>query len=200
MLGELALAPVLSTLPDGLVITRGLGSLVILAALLVSGFGPLAVALFLATIAADVAGLLAGQDGFHALAAAIRALFLARVVFLVARHVLAERAVTLDTLAGAACVYLLLGVLWADLYYLLELRQPGSFAVADSWQTGSRHDLRPAFNVFSMLTLSTVGSAAITPATPASGALCAAESLFGQLYLAVMIARLVGLHIAHDRA
>jgi len=49
---------------------------------------------------------------------------------------------------------------------------------------------------FSFATLTTVGYGDIHPNNPATGSLCAAEALIGQLYLAIMIARLVGLYAA----
>ena len=198
MLGELILAPVFGALPGGLPIGRGFSVLVVLAALLVTGFGPIAIALLAATFLAQAMEVLVGGAAFGMLAALFRLLFLARVILLVVRHVLTQRDVTSDTVAGAACAYLLIGVLWGDLYFLIELLGPGSFAVQESWRIGPARDLRAALTVFSMLNLATLGTDAIEPTTPAMGALCAAEALMGQLFMAVLIGRLVGLHASRQ--
>jgi len=47
------------------------------------------------------------------------------------------------------------------------------------------------------VTLTTLGYGDITPVSSAARALTSFEAVIGQLYLAVMIARLVGLHIVH---
>lgn len=196
MLAELALAPVLGMLPDGLPVARALTVLVLVAALLVAGLARLDVALFLATVAAELLALLSGAAPLHVLAATLRLAFLCRVLALLIQGVLTQRSVTFDTVAGAACAYVMLGVVWGALYLIVELLQPGAFQVAEAWKVGPARDLRAALNVFSMLNLATLGSDAVRPATPAMGALCAAEAIVGQLYLAVMIARMVGLHTA----
>ena len=59
---------------------------------------------------------------------------------------------------------------------------------------GPGRDLRAALMYFSFSTLTTLGYGDIHPTDPAAGGLCAAEALIGQLYVAIMIARMVGLH------
>jgi len=53
---------------------------------------------------------------------------------------------------------------------------------------------RSGCKYFSFITLTTVGYGDITPVWPGAGGLAAAEVVVGQLYLAITIARLVGLH------
>jgi hypothetical protein len=113
----------------------------------------------------------------------------------------AER-VTLDTILGGICVYLLLGVAWTFAYSILEHLAPGSFQVdgqplpalarADEF----RHE---ELIYFSFVTLTTVGYGDVLAKTHPARALAAAESVTGALYIAVFIARLVGLHMVHQR-
>ena len=49
------------------------------------------------------------------------------------------------------------------------------------------------FVYFSLATLTTVGYGDITPQTALAGILASLEAVIGQLYLAVLVARLVGL-------
>jgi hypothetical protein len=51
---------------------------------------------------------------------------------------------------------------------------------------------------FSFITLTTIGFGDITPKSPPAAYLAALEGLLGQLYLAITIARMVGLHITHS--
>jgi hypothetical protein len=61
---------------------------------------------------------------------------------------------------------------------------------------GTSGDPAAALIYFSFITLTTVGYGYITPLWPGAGGLAAAEAIVGQLYLAITIARLVGLHAA----
>ncbi|MBZ5688547.1 MAG: potassium channel family protein, partial [Acidobacteriia bacterium] len=108
--------------------------------------------------------------------------------------------VTTDTIAGAACAYTLLAMLWGNLYVLLEIVHPGSFAIPAPWRMELSGDLAPALLYFSFMTLTTVGYGDITPQWAGAGGLAAAEAVVGQLYLAITIARLVGLHISQRNA
>jgi voltage-gated potassium channel len=194
MLAELTLAPFINMLPGGLVLVQMITATVLAAALAVAGSHRLAVVLFTGAL---LVHLVAGGTPGPLLSAAhaLRLVFLCYVVGLVFRRVLADRAITLDTVAGAACAYMLLGLAWGDLFLVLESWRPGSFHVPATWTLGSpAQTLRSSLMYFSFATLTTVGYGEIHPNDPAAGSLCAAEAVIGQLYLAIMIARLVGLH------
>jgi multisubunit Na+/H+ antiporter MnhF subunit len=194
MLAELTLAPFIDMLPRGLALVQALTTMVLLAALAVAGSRRLAVLLFAGALLVHLAASLFTGSVLTAAAHALRLVFLCYVVGLVFRRVLADRAVTLDTVAGAACAYMLLGLVWGDLFMLLESWRPGSFHMPATWTQGSDRTLRSSLVYFSFATLTTVGYGEIHPNDPAAGSLCAAEALVGQLYLTIMIARLVGLH------
>ena len=53
----------------------------------------------------------------------------------------------------------------------------------------------PALTYFSFVTLTSVGYGDIHPNDAGAGGVCAAEAIVGQLYLAIMIARLVGIWV-----
>src|SRR5262249_59244406 len=55
------------------------------------------------------------------------ALFLGFTAVVVLRQTLGGAAVTTDTIAGAICFYLFLGVIWALIYAMIELGHPGPF-------------------------------------------------------------------------
>jgi voltage-gated potassium channel Kch len=97
--------------------------------------------------------------------------------------------VTPQRIMGAVAVYLLLGLSWAQAYELLYLLDPAAFTTSAITGPGS-------WTYFSFVTMTTVGYGDISPASPLARSLAISESLTGQLYLAVMLARLVALQIA----
>jgi hypothetical protein len=194
MLAELTLAPFIVMATGGLMIARVLGAIVLLAALSTTGYHRTPIVLFVAALICHVAAMVAPGSLLAAGTEATRFVFLAYVLVLVVWRVLRDRTVTFDTVAGAACAYFLLGVMWGELFMLVERWRPGSFAVPATWMVGPTGDLRSALMYFSFATLTTVGYGDIHPNDPAAGTLCASEALMGQLYLAIMIARMVGLH------
>jgi len=196
MLAELTLAPFIELLPRGLVLVELVTTSVLLAALAIAGSHPIAVLLFSGALIVDLAASVSADTFTAAAAHALRLVFLCYVVALVIRRVLADRAVSLDTVAGAACAYMLLGIVWGEFFMLLEICRPGSFHVPSAWTQGAGRSLRSSLMYFSFATLTTVGYGAIHPNDPAAGSICTSEALIGQLYLAIMIARLVGLHIS----
>jgi hypothetical protein len=113
--------------------------------------------------------------------------------------VLSSTTVTHDTLAGAMCVYLLLGVIWAMMFALIESVQPGSFlvggeSVADAH--GGQEGEMAQFLYLSFVTLTTVGYGDILPTTPVARRVAVLEAVVGQLYVAVLIARLVSQRVS----
>jgi voltage-gated potassium channel len=101
----------------------------------------------------------------------------------------------LDTnrLVGAICVFLLLGMIWAFAYSLLELAVPGSFGSSDAGH-GSGFDSRWLY--FSFVTLTTLGYGDITPATSIARTLSYMQAVAGQFYVAVLVAGLVSAYIS----
>ena len=122
------------------------------------------------------------------------AMFLAFVLVIILAHIFRERKVTEDLITGAVCAYLLIGMLWTFVFYFLALAKEGSFALAGT----SRHDVGP-FLYYSFVTLTTVGYGDIVPLTAPARSLAVLEAVTGQLYLAVTIARLVGVHASQSR-
>ena len=91
-----------------------------------------------------------------------------------------------ERISAALCVYLLAGIAFGGLFAALEAVAPGSLG-------GASDDIGTAV-YFSFITLTSVGYGDIAPAAPATRALAMLEAVFGQLYLAVLIARLVSLY------
>lgn len=102
-----------------------------------------------------------------------------------------------NRIIGAVCVYLMLGVIWALCYALLETIVPGSFegiaehAASASWN--------PDWVYFSFVTLTTLGYGDILPQTFSARTLSYFEAIVGQFYLAVLVAGLVGAYLSEKQ-
>ncbi|PIR26530.1 MAG: hypothetical protein COX62_08580 [Deltaproteobacteria bacterium CG_4_10_14_0_2_um_filter_43_8] len=110
--------------------------------------------------------------------------------------------VTLNTIYGSMCVYIMLGIFWGMLFVGVEHLYPGSFYVQSSNLPFYIHPNNPfpyPFDLFyfSFVTITTVGYGDIVPATPLTQSLSALEALLGQFYMVILVARFVGLHIHH---
>ncbi len=130
-------------------------------------------------------------------------LFLAFTAGAILLNVLRPTRVTGDIVNGAVCVYMLIGLAWAFLFSLLEVLQPGSFNLpelsVDPIDLAAMEVRRlSVFMYYSLVTLTTLGYGDITPVTPLARNLAAFEAVMGQLYIAILVARLVGLHIVYS--
>ncbi len=124
-------------------------------------------------------------------------LFLAFTAVLIVSYVVRDEEVTADKIYGALSVYLLIGLTWALLFVIIEEMWPGSFLMGQAPGTPRFEQLRQ-LTYYSFVTLTTLGYGDVTPLTPPVRTLAYLEAVIGQIYLAVLIARLVGLHIAYS--
>jgi len=134
----------------------------------------------------------------------IDAIFLSFVIVLVLKSIFLAKRVTFDTICASVCIYLLFGVLWAVAYSLIEVLIPGSFALSVDETVGPeimRMTAQYSFNAlhYSFVTLTTLGYGDITPVSPLACMFSDIEAVVGQIYLAVLIARLIGIHVSHYR-
>jgi hypothetical protein len=117
-------------------------------------------------------------------------------------YIIREKRVTSDTIYGSICGYLLLGIVWTMLFSIVEVIEPGSFLsggkpLIDYQGDTVNRQIFSSFIYYSFVTLTTLGYGDITPVSPPARALSSLEAVTGQLYIAVLIARLVGMHIVH---
>lgn len=119
-------------------------------------------------------------------------------VAVILRRVVQQRSVTFDTVAGALCAYLLVGAVFGHLYWFAEVALPGSFKGDGDFSAELADIDRSAFslNYYSFMTLASVGTNDVVPARAAARGLTLLEAIFGQFYIAVLIADLVGKRLA----
>ena len=146
------------------------------------------------TILARWAALLYGDVRLELVSSVVTVVWILSAITVVGKELFRQREVTTNMIFGAVVAYLLAAVGFAYLYEVLELLQPGAFSgIPDG---ASPQALGDALLYFSLVTLTTVGYGDILPASSLARPLAVLEGVFGTLYLAVMIARLVGLNIA----
>ena len=114
-------------------------------------------------------------------------------------HLFKRRDVTVDTILGAMVAYLLVAVAFTFVFEIIEIQNPGSFSGLADGAALDRSELTNSMMYLSLVCITTMGFGDIVPVSDIARPLAVLEGVFGQLYLAVMIARLVGLHIAGTR-
>lgn len=120
-------------------------------------------------------------------------LFLAFTVIVIISFVFRENKVTLNVISAAIVVYMLSAIMWAYIFTVLESINSGSFDIPQELLIKNP---RQIFIYYSFVTITTLGYGDITPLSSKACSLSFLEAVFGQLYLTVLVARLVGIHIA----
>lgn len=115
------------------------------------------------------------------------------------RFVVVTRRVSGDLIFASLCAYLIIGVIWAYIYLMMALVTPEAFSIDTGLEQGYSALLRELL-YYSYVTLTTLGYGDITPVTPIARSWSAMEAIVGQLYLTVIVARLMGLYIATELA
>ena len=104
-------------------------------------------------------------------------------------RILRHETIGTETILGAVCVYVLLGIAFSGIYAAVDDVEPGRFFA----QTHA-----PATNVeflyFSFITMTTVGFGDLSPATDIGRVLVTFEALLGQVFLVTLVARLVSMY------
>ena len=144
----------------------------------------------LLTVAVRFAEVRVGLTTITILDSLLSGVVIAVFVALILAQVFREGPVTVHRIEGAVAVYLLIGLLWGCAYRAVWLLVPDAFNIT----TGHLNDPMTLY-YFSFVTLTTTGSGDILPIAPAARGLAAMEALIGQLYPAILIARLVSLQL-----
>ncbi|MDH4281180.1 MAG: ion channel [Myxococcales bacterium] len=150
------------------------------------------------TLAARWVQLLAEPRALRIAALVLTVVWIGYAISITVSHLFQRRDVTLNTIFGAIVAYLLIAVAFAILFEIILLGDPGAFSGIPEGVLGQRSKLGDAMIYFSLVCLTTMGFGDIVPVSSIARPLAVLEGVFGQLYLAVMIARLVGLHIVSE--
>jgi len=129
--------------------------------------------------------------------AAIFGFLLIAIVFAL-KQVVFGTEISFNRLVGAVCVYLLLGTIWALAYTLVDALSPGSFTGLSLQQEGRVWDSDWLY--FSFVTMTTLGYGDISPVSATARALAYMQAVFGQFYVAILVAGLVSAYISRRQS
>jgi Ion channel len=114
------------------------------------------------------------------------------------RYVYREGTVTWHRIRAAVAAYLLIALAFAAGYHLISFLIPGAINFPSRTPNVDDPRFSHIFNYYSITTLTTLGYGDIVPVHPFARTLAMMESLVGQLYPTVLLARLVSLYIIHS--
>jgi hypothetical protein len=141
--------------------------------------------------AARVAQALLGGKALMTLSQSLWVLAALVVIAVAVRHAFQAGAIDSERIFAALDAYLLAGFGFAICYWLLQHHAPGSLGGAlGGFELGGAV-------YFSFVTLATLGYGDVVPVSAPARGLAIVEAVGGQLYVAVLVARLVSLHVQH---
>ena len=130
---------------------------------------------------------------------AVLGLFIGYSAILILFEVTQTQEFNYHLIVSALSAYMLLALLWAIIYTIIEIAKPGSFLVNNDLAMAMPDDPSSIFELslyFSMITITTVGYGDITPVSPAARSIATLEPIVGQLLMTVLVAWLVGMFIS----
>ncbi len=113
------------------------------------------------------------------------------------RAVLKQKEVTREVISMSISTYLLFGLTFGLFYIVLHDLQPNAFSFGAGGPASEQQTI-PVLIYFSLTTLSTIGFGDITPLTLQARYAAVAEGITGQFYLAILVARLVGMQMSQS--
>jgi hypothetical protein len=122
------------------------------------------------------------------------AAFVVIAILAISRNVFITDKITADRIVGSICIYLLIGMFFAFVYTALIIIWPDAYSL-DVGRLSEIQEFRELL-YFSYITLTTVGYGDIIPTMPFTRILSCMEAVIGPVYLVIMVARLVGMHIS----
>jgi voltage-gated potassium channel Kch len=150
-------------------------------------------------ITGTVANVLAAandQSVFFYLSMVTLSAFLVLSIWSALRQVVLGIEINANRLFGAVCVYLMIGVLWALMYGVLQTLDGNAFTGELRGESG---DWGRTWTYYSFVTLTTLGYGDILPVSTTARALAYTEAVIGIFYMAMLVAALVGSYAAANK-
>ena len=154
--------------------------------------------LAVAMIGAGYLNSLKPMSNLGLIASLIAAAFFLHLIYLISKALLKEQTrVTGETLWAAINVYVLFGLMFAFLYTAVIAVEPAAFSggILDN----DSNPIPQSMTYYSFVTMTTLGYGDITPKIQVAATLAYMQALVGQLYVAILIARLVSMYNLSDK-
>ena len=145
-------------------------------------------------VAVSLLGIWLDESGLYNLHLVILIVFYIWVTWLAIGQVLFSGPVDSNRIVGAICVYLLLGLIWALCYLLIAQLVPGAY---NGLEQAPWYENFSAVAYYSYVTLTTLGYGDISPVVPIARFLVYMEAITGVLYMAILVASLVGIRLSN---
>lgn len=160
------------------------------------GFGklyPIGIGFAVAGVVLSVLAASTSSDTFAISSFAAASGFIVTAVYCTASQIVKGNEISANRVVGAVSLYLLLGVLWAIAYAVVEHIVAGSFAglsetLAQGWSSDWLY--------FSFVTMTTLGYGDVAPISATARTLAYMQAVFGQFYIAILVAGLVSAYIS----
>lgn len=145
-------------------------------------------------VAVSLLGIWLDESGLSNLHLVMLIVFYIWVTWLALGQVLFSGPVDINRIVGAICVYLLLGLIWALCHLLIAQLVPGAY---NGLEQAPWYENFSAVAYYSYVTLTTLGYGDISPVVPIARFLVYMEAITGVLYMAILVASLVGIRLSN---
>jgi len=111
--------------------------------------------------------------------------------YLIGRRVFAPGRINKHRVEGALALYLLAGMILSQIFLFISLNNPGAFLLLG--HPASHEEISGSLNYYAFVSITTLGFGDITPVHPLARSFTLLGAVFGTMYPAILIGRLVSL-------
>jgi hypothetical protein len=151
----------------------------------------------IACVASRLAFVYFGAEEFEYAGYVLAAGTLTLLAYLLTRRVFATGRVNLHRIEGAIAIYLLAGLILSQVLLFISLNNPGAFLLLG--HPASHPEIAGSMGYYSFVTLTTLGFGDITPIHPLARSFTLLGAVFGTMYPAILIGRLVSQELLAGR-
>lgn len=112
------------------------------------------------------------------------------------RFMFRQKIVTGDLIAGAICIYMLIGLIWTNIYTLCVMAD--HHAVSGLTGISNVFTIKKNLTYFSFITMLTIGYGDMHPVSDLAKSFTVLQGVFGQMYIAVFVASVIGIFLSQD--
>jgi hypothetical protein len=151
----------------------------------------------IACVASRLAFVYFGAEEFEYVGYVLTAGTLTQLAYLLSRRVFATGRVNLHRVEGAIAIYLLAGLILSQVFLFISLNNPGAFLLLG--HPASHPEIAGSLGYYSFVSITTLGFGDITPVHPLARSFTVLGAVFGTMYPAILIGRLVSQELLAGR-